>query len=174
MIGNTQLVDHGIQTEDSDIRAHVSVSNNTVYVFATKWAMMVLNSNKYDPIPVWSNVNGNRIQTATGYLVPIVDIKPGEIYAKNIIESVGFVDGDYSTTSHKGQLAQKVIEDLLQRGLIPLPASPHIVTDVEIQRSGIDLIVRGQWKIEVKCDWKAGDTGNLFLQVAECNPLGQY
>ncbi len=46
-----------------------------------------------------------------------------------------------------------------------------------MQIRGVDIVVRGQWRIQVKCDYDAGrgkdgsGTGNLFLQVAERNPL---
>jgi hypothetical protein len=33
---NTKLVDYGIQTEESDLRAHVCVNARQVYVYPTK------------------------------------------------------------------------------------------------------------------------------------------
>lgn len=171
---NTKLIQHGIQTEDSDIRAHVSVSDNSVYVFSTKKAVDVISRNKFKETPVYSDVKGSNIQTATGYLVPVKILKPRIIRAQEIIAGAGFVAGGYSSTSDKGKKAQNVICELLKRGLFPLPTNPLVVNNVDMQKSGFDLIVKGRWKIEVKCDWRIGDTGNIFLQIAECNPLGQY
>lgn len=168
------LVEHGIQTEQSDIRAHVSVSDKTVYIFSTARALKVIDENDWKPRDVFSNVNGEQIKTAIGYLAPVDILKPRKIHVPEVIDSAGFVVGGYKTTSDKGRKAQRAIELMLERGLFPLPVSPQIVSNVEMQRSGYDLIVHGQWKIEVKCDWRIGETGNVFLQIAESNPLKQY
>lgn len=168
------LYNHGIQTEQSDIRAHVSVSDNTVYVFSTKKAISIISKYKLKSVDVYSKVHGKKMITAKGYLAPVNILKPRKIRAKKIIESAGFIKGNYSTTSDKGRKAQKVVEVLLRQGLFPLPTTPNIVTNVEMQRQGYDIVVRGTWKIEIKCDWRIGDTNNVFLQVAETNPLKQY
>ncbi len=39
---------------------------------------------------------------------------------------------------------------------------------------GTDIIVFCRKRVQVKCDWSAGKTGNLFLQSAERNPLKHY
>jgi hypothetical protein len=192
MIGNTQLVDHGIQNEKSDLRAHVGVEAGIVYVFSTAKAQEIIESGKYKLRHVRSKVNGQHIYTATGYAVPVTHMNPMEIYAKDIIEQAHFADKGYESSADKGRKAQWTVEQLLKLGKFPLPTTPLIVSDVELQRSGFDLIVKGQWVIEVKCDWRAGQfnplyhdtsnsdilnrilTGNLFLQIAECNPLKQH
>lgn len=192
VIGNTKLVEHGIQTESSTLRAHVGVEAGIVYVFSTKNALRVISSKTYKRRPVKSEVEGQQIITATGYAVPVLDLSPRQVYARDIINSVGFVNGGYLSSSDKGRKAQLVVEGLLKSGRFPLPVSPAIVSDANLQRDGYDLIVSGEWRVEVKCDWRAGVvnnvfhapadrerltqvlTGNVYLQIAECNPLGQH
>lgn len=188
MLGNTTLVEHGITKEESDIRAHVGVAAGVVYVFSTNKALSVVEAGDYRRVPVFSNVNGQRMQTAIGHVVPVSDLSPVELPAMDIISRAGFTDGGYTHTSDKGRKAQWTVEQLLKLGRFPLPAHPSIVKNVDIQRRGFDLVVRGEWRIEVKCDWKAGRfdpvrhsqalkhelTGNIFLQTHECNPLRQW
>lgn len=186
MLGNTTLVEHGITTEQSDIRAHVGVEAGIVFVFSTQKARITIEKNIYPAVPVYSLINGHSVKTATGYKVPVRDLAPIEVQSGEIIHRVAFRQND--TTSAKGRKAQSVVEELLRLGRFPLPVHPIIVRDVEMQHSGFDLIVRGRWHIEVKCDWRAGQfdplrhnetlrkklTGNIFLQTHECNPLGQW
>ena len=71
--------------------------------------------------------------------------------------------------------------DMLKKGLISLPINATIIDDKDIQIAGTDIIVCSHLKIQVKCDYRAGNkkhhrrvTGNLFLQIAECNPERRY
>ena len=84
------------------------------------------------------------------------------------------------STSEKGNRAVLIVQDLLKAGAFPLWVEGEFIKDTQIQIKGTDVIVKGQWKIEVKCDFRASEkrrlpdprcTGNLFLQTAECNPL---
>jgi hypothetical protein len=77
-LGNTKLIEHGIQTEQSDIRVHVSVEGQCVYVFHTSDAVSVLKKapRTYTRMPIFSHFRAARIQTADGYLVP-----PGDIHS---------------------------------------------------------------------------------------------
>lgn len=166
-----ELVEYGIQTEDSDIRAHVSVAAGKVYVFPTKPAVALVQSGKYPAKPAWQP--GISYPTAKGYVVPwrdIPNIVP--VAASRFIGEQNFSSGDSTTT--KGEKASNVVEKLIRLGWFPLAVMPIVSEDTEIQRSGIDIIVHGTWRIQVKCDYNAGEggTGNLFLQVAERNPFG--
>jgi len=90
---------------------------------------------------------------------------------------------DYSaSTSVKGEWAVQVVRKLLQYGYFPLWGNTEIIDDLDIQIKGIDVIVTTRARIQVKCDFDGGEprrpgpigqriTGNLFLQVAECNPF---
>jgi hypothetical protein len=63
----------------------------------------------------------------------------------------------------------------MKRGRFPfwLDAAEDKRENVQIQ--GTDIVVFCRKKVQVKCDYAAGDkpngTGNLFLQRAERNPL---
>jgi len=195
-LGNTDLVDYGIQNEESDLRIHVSPATKSIYVYDT--------INGVDAV-VCDSANGNRkvkvrtqmkdefgdpivdrtgaplkVVTAEGYLVP-----PHDIYGchridipDDVLNTANFRFHD--STTQKGNKAVVVVKKMLNRGLIPLtPDDVDEISDEEMQVSGVDISISSKAKIQVKCDWKAGPkeyggTGNLFLQVSECNPLNQH
>lgn len=166
---------YGIQNEQSDIRAHVSVVTKTVYVFPTQRGIEAIDTGKYPKAPAWTE----DILTAEGYLVPPDDIKNMRRVPipEHVLQQANF--SPYDTTSEKGARAVRVVQYLLRNGLFPLWAHPTIIHDVDMQVEGLDIIVKMNTRIQVKCDYRAGDkeaggTGNLYLQVAECNPFKMY
>ena len=177
-LGNTTLVEHGIHTEQSDMRAHVCVNAGVVCVFPTRLAVDHIMASNYRALPAYSTLpNGQRIVTAKGYAVPAKNLpRMTPVKATRLIEAAAFSERD--STSEKGDKAVWVVQQLLLIGWFPLPLDPQFVTDVDMQRRGMDIIVRANHRIEVKCDYKGGGTpgpnttGNLYLQIAECNPLG--
>ena len=169
-----QLFDYGIHNEASNIRAHVGVLAKTLFVFPTVCAVRVMPgfAKKGARQP---GVNGI---TAEGYCVPPAAIPNLRRLAIAEERLVGF-DDDLST-SEKGNRAVAIVTAFLKAGRFPLWLEGDFVTDPEIQITGTDIRVRGNWKIEVKCDYRASDTygkphwnctGNLYLQIAERNPL---
>lgn len=175
MLGNTRLVDYGIQTEKSDIRAHVCVLAQACYVYETKKALPLAQSNRYHHRSVFTG----SIKTATGFAVPVVDIP--ECHTVNIPDSwmkkIGF--SKYDNPSEKGEKAVKIVSGMVRTGRFPLMfLGCDLVDDEHMQISGTDILISLQRdiRIQVKCDYKGGIgmgcTGNLFLQVQECNPLG--
>lgn len=174
-IGNTTLVGYGIQNEQSDIRAHVSVSTRRVYVFDTSTGRELAESGQY---PEGTAYTG-RIITGVGALVPPRDIEglkaipiPDDIWVKYEISK-------FDNTGIKGNKAVMIVSDMLKCGLISIGLRVDQITDETLQIEGLDIIVTAKVRIQVKCDYRAGPrewggTGNLFLQVAECNPLGAY
>jgi hypothetical protein len=116
---------------------------------------------------------------AIGYPIP-----PSQIVGhrkisvpKDILDRVDLRETD--DTSTKGDKAILVAKEMIERGLVlngEGRRKVEIVTDKRRQIQGKDLIVDEKWSIQVKCDWKAGPkgTGNLFLQIAECNPEGAH
>ena len=60
---------------------------------------------------------------------------------------------------------------MLKKNLIPVAFHIQEVTDRTMQISGTDILVSARYKIQVKCDWRVGDTGNIYLQTQERNPL---
>lgn len=170
MLGNTVLVNYGIQTETSDIRAHVCPVVKLVYLYKTSSGLNAINSHQYKTGEAYTN----GIVTGVGYLVPPSDIEG--------IISVGAPDYWWSffdrkqTTTKKGELAMRMVKKMILSGMIPLISSVMEITERDLQVSGADLLVRADFKIQVKCDFNGGDrtlggTGNLFLQIMECNPF---
>ena len=175
--GNKQLIEYGIQTENSDYRVHVGYKTQHIFVFPTKNGQKeVAKFNNQNKRPV--SIDG-KIVTAKGYPIPINLIDgmqsifiPHDIYQKYVIYP------DMSTTT-KGQLAVQITFDMLNQMLIPLPVNINIKNKKAIQIKGTDIIIDSKLRIQVKCDFNAGDkkyggTGNVFLQTDECNPYKLY
>jgi len=65
----------------------------------------------------------------------------------------------------------------MRLGMFPLWARAKESDLAKLQIEGTDVLLVGEWRIQVKCDFYAGDgshpsaTGNLFLQTAELNPF---
>lgn len=170
---NFGLVDYGIMQEASDIRAHVGVLAGVVYVFKTEDARNALNANTYQIKPAFQP--GVMHATAEGVPMPVGRIQHVPVNAKSLIAKANFLPSD--STSVKGAKAVWVVTSLLRAGWFPmLGVSASEEADTRIQISGIDVIVTGRWRIQVKCDWKAGIgpgcTGNVYLQLRERNPFG--
>ena len=168
------LYDHGILNETSDIRAHVGVVVRKVYVFRTRVAAELLRGgHQYRSVRAFQP--GVAGATASGFLVPPDDIPGMRILAgcKDDRWWSGFTT-EYADTSAKGDAAVAVVTRLLRHGFFPLWIDADESGDRSIQRSGTDIIVCCNQRIEVKCDWHAGNpakSGCLFLQTAERNPL---
>jgi len=169
------LVGYGIQTDGSHYRAHVGYVAQHVYIFPTKNGLRALEEYDY----MERSVKTRDIETARGFAVPISHIEgiqeiliPLVVLAKYMIES-------YFATGIKGGLATEMVAEMLRRGLIPLPVLANLADGIDLQIAGTDIIIASSLHMQVKLDYKAGDrkyggTGNLFLQVAECNPFRQY
>lgn len=172
-----ELIDYGIHNEASNIRAHVSVLGQMMFVFPTRCGVAVMRNFRRAPA-YQSGVNG---RTAEGYLVPpsaISNIRFIRIHPDRLW---GF--DECLSTTEKGTRAVEIVSASLKAGRFPLWMEGEYVTDESIQVTGTDLVVRGTWKIEVKCDYRAslkkGEphplcTGNLYLQVSERNPLKRH
>lgn len=167
------LIAYGIQNEQSDIRAHVGVLSGKVYVYRTEDGLKAIET--FDRKPRPASQPGVNFVTAYGFAVPWRDIpRIVAIPCKSLIDMHNIRESD--STSDKGDKAAQVVETLIRYGWFPLPVEPQSVTSASIQRQGVDLIVQGKWRIQVKCDFRAGDghekcTGNLYLQIAERNPF---
>lgn len=176
-MGERTLVDYGIQVEESDYRAHVCFAVGVVYVFPTQSGKDCVLSGKYPSRTALQR--GVKYATAEGYIVPIGDIKNCE--AATIPEDVlgGLRPDRFESTTVKGERAIMAFQEMCARGLISLPLSTTDIKSKEAQIQGKDMIVTSDASIQVKCDYfggskKLGGTGNLFLQVRECNPLGLH
>lgn len=172
---STTLVEYGIQTEVSDIRAHVSVVNRAMYVYKTECGRDAIRTWKPPLKPAWQpGVTDG--PTAWGWIVKVEWIQ-GLIRVPWDAWWNSPVNQDMSTTD-KGQWAVGCVCGALKRGLFPLWVAASEADDPELQVSGTDIMVNCRHKIQVKCDYEAGEkpngTGNLYLQKAERNPKKQH
>jgi hypothetical protein len=181
------LFEYGIQTEGSDYRCHVSPIARALYVFPTAPAVALIASGRYEARPAFQD--GVAGETARGYAVPIGDVPE--------LQEIRFRHDDWWTwfeermrPDEKGRRALDVARLAYRLDKIRLPPGrPETVLDRARQIRGEDLLVtRDAWRIQVKCDFRAGyrkdddgylvttaaggyyGTGNLYLQIAERNP----
>ena len=171
MIQAGELFEYGIQTEHSDVRAHVSVCNCTLYIFPTKNGIAAV---KAHAAPLASaGQNGVIGRTAEGWKVRhewIADLRIRKFSSWDGWKRFA-PDPKDMTTSARGKLAVECVIEVMRRGYFPfwLDATEDERENVQIQ--GTDILVFCRKKVQVKCDWRAGETGNVFLQRAERNPL---
>lgn len=172
------LVEHGIQTEDSDFRIHVCFMTGRVYTFPTKKAVNIMR--EYRVVSAYQWVNRRKAVTSRGYIVP-----PGAIpgckwmmIPPDILQNANVPPPQSDDTSRKGRAAEFIAQAMLGRGLLPLPQLTEITSNKDLQISGLDILLKPV-KIQVKCDFRgghkeAGGTGNLYLETHERNPHKKY
>jgi len=171
---STALVEYGIREERSDIRAHVSPGTQRVYVFKTADMVLLVDENEYRCVPAYQpGVEG---PTAEGLLVPVDDVPDLRTLNWAGAPWADFIETD--TTTQKGAMAVDIVKALMQMGRFPLWVDGH-TPSTKMDIEGTDIIVCGQWRIQVKCDWSAGrkkdgGSGNLYIQLKERNPLGLH
>lgn len=166
------LFEYGIFQEDSTIRAHVGVTARTVFVFRTHLMRDLIKNKNYLLRP--AGQNGVTGITAEGWLVPIDDIPDlREIRWRTFPWWEAISDQD--SLQIKGQKAVQVVLEILRQGLFPFWIDTKESFSSQVQIHGTDILIIGNHKIQVKCDFKAGrkpfGTGNLYIQKAELNPF---
>ena len=174
-MGSTGLKDYGIQTEQSDIRAHVSVVNRAIYSYQTERGLEAIQ--KHRPKTATAGQPGVQGITARGWLV-----RPDQIQDLRRLRFHSWPHWNAFTptldTSAKGALAVDCVVACMRLGRFPFwIGNAEEAQEREVQISGTDIIVQGRHRIQVKCDWRCGEppgTGHLFLQFAERNPLSQH
>lgn len=160
---------YGIAEEDSDIRAHVS--DAVAFVFQTAIIKRLVSENKYKEKVAYQK--GYNKPTARGLLVPITSVPnlrkiPFASWAR-----VGEYNKTMSTTE-KGEWAVSLVIDLLKCGRFPIWIKAEQTQDRTVDIQGTDILLFMGRKIQVKCDYPAKATGNLYIQTHEINPLKQY
>jgi len=170
------LFPHGIFSENSDIRAHVAPGTKAVYVFKTADAIELLKLKQYKMRP--ASQPGFTGITAMGYLVPWGDIPDIRRIGNYTSDPWWENFSERDSTSAKGRKACEVVSKLLKMGRFPLWCIGPVddTKNISLQIKGTDILLWGRWRIQVKCDYNAGEggSGNLFLQIAERNPLRQF
>ncbi|MEN6569026.1 MAG: hypothetical protein ABFC18_03335 [Rikenellaceae bacterium] len=166
------LVRYGIFEEDSDIRAHVS--DKRIFVFKTTNGVEAINKyylGKTDLI--YAKQPNYIIPTGAGYLVKHTDITDLRILKYESWEGWDLWDKTWGT-SLKGKWAVDCVRELLKIGRFPLWIEARQTNDVKIDIEGTDILITMNQKIQVKCDYPAVKTGNLYLQTHESNPYKIY
>lgn len=169
--GNTQIVEHGIQTEDSDYRIHVSFAVGNAYFFSTAAGAQAVADGLGKSFE--ASQPGVNFVTGKGRKVPWYLIEGCEEISipSNWLKEISCRRDDYPSV--KGRKAVKIAQWLLMKGKVPVPLASEHIEAKQIQVRGRDLIVTSEWAIEVKCDYWGGRYG-LALQTHECNPLQRY
>jgi hypothetical protein len=164
-----ELKEHGIFQENSDIRAHVS--DRVVYVCQTKEIITALKNNEFTKKFAYQQ-NYDK-PTACGYLVTqskIIDLRVLNFKSWN---GWTFYKSEWNT-SEKGKWAVKCITELIKIGRFPFWLNAEQNKDVELDIKGTDILIAMNQKIQVKCDYPALKTGNLYIQTHEINPYKMY
>lgn len=166
------LTEYGIQNENSDVRAHVSVVNKTIYVFRTQAGRDAIK--KHQPQERTATQPGAVGATASGWPMPweLIDgiraVRFSEWYSWRLF-------CPELPTSLKGDLAVQCVLAAMRNGDFPFWVDVEESDDPTIQVQGTDVLIQHGCKVQVKCDYKSGErpfgTGNLFLQRAERNPF---
>lgn len=178
-----ELFASGIQTEDSDIRAHVSFCNNTVYIFETQCGRDAIERIK--PEEADASQIGVEGRTGRGWKVPIKEIAGMRAIKPSLWEGwerwnhdlllVPMKDGKREfSTSEKGRRAVECVKYVMKHGRFPFWLDAAEDDRQCVQINGTDILVFVKKRVQVKCDARAGITRNLFLQNAERNPLRLY
>jgi len=169
MYGATKVNEYGINDECSDIRAHVS--DAVAYIFRTETIKELISIKSYPSRKAMQP--GYNEPTAKGYIVNISDIK-----GLRKINTKGWQDihpfHPAMNTSEKGKWAVSLVIDLLKYGHFPLWIEAKQTEDIKIDISGTDIFLANRQRIQVKCDYPARRTGNLYIQTHEINPLKMY
>lgn len=166
-----ELFEYGIQTENSDIRAHVSVVNKTIYVFPTRRGVEAIAERpRAERYASQRDVTG---PTAKGWLVPVGDIR--DLRRIRFPTWEGWCQfAPTLSTAQKGALALACVVAAMKRVGFPFWLDAAEDERENMQVAGTDLVVFCRKKVQVKCDYYGGDkpagTGNVFLQRAERNP----
>jgi hypothetical protein len=168
------MFNFGILQEESDYRVHICFVEGYAYLFKTSAGRDACNSGIFKMRQAFQpGVDG---ATANGYIVPPMKIEGCKRIQipTNILQQVNCVEFDKTTA--KGNKAVECVRQMFKLGLLPISIETKFIEDKDIQIKGIDIIVIAHTKIEVKCDYKGGvqGTGNLYLQIAERNPLKHH
>lgn len=164
------MIKHGIEDEHSDIRVHVF--SNMACVFETQKMRDYLQSSRsLIQASASTEIRGTKIKTSHGILVPVSKC---EFICEVVTGEAAPVFGA-SDHTEKGRWAAGVVALMARRGILPLfirDASESWERSVQLE--GTDVIVQERFLIQTKCDLRISETGNLFIQTHEINPLQKH
>lgn len=170
---DTKLKHYGIHTENSDMRVHVCVNARQVWCYPTSQGVLTMYNFRT------ASAYQDGVKTGVGHLVPMSAIPHIRLLKTEPTWFEVFPEEQHwHGETQKGSLAVDLVCKIIANFNFPyLPMGWKTVDDVKLQVEGQDIIL-GPSRIQVKCDWRGGSkpkgTGNLFLQIEECNPWGKY
>ncbi len=110
IIGNNQLVEYGIQSEQSDYRVHVCPKVRRVYIYSTSHGIDAIQSGSFEERSAYSK----DIKTARGYLVPPSALNCFQVIpSEDIWKRVDFCETD--SPAEKGDKAVEVVKHILRK-----------------------------------------------------------
>jgi len=160
------LYQYGIFEEKSDIRAHVS--DHIIYVFKTHEILRLIKENKFER--KFAYQPGYSEPTALGFIIKPCHIKDIRELKFNSWDSWDLFNSEWTTTA-KGRWAIDCVIELIRIGRFPFWLETKQTDDVKIDIQGTDILIAMNQKIQVKCDYPAVRTGNLYIQTHEKNPF---
>ena len=142
---------------------HVSLIAPWIYVFLTSY---------FDNLIHLPNVISYSGPTTVGYIVPLENSNVFSMsYSTSSFPLVNNIK--HMDVNEKSKLAQNIVIYTLKE---QFNITSNIITDVTKQISGIDLECTNSKNevstIQIKCDAKANNNGNLFLEIGEVNKNG--
>ena len=151
-LGNTELVESGVQTYKCDWMIHICPGNRTAYVYFRENGVAIMKG--YPHRPAYQS----GIKTAMGHCVP-----PSAIFGlRKYTIPDSLIPAEWaSDESDAGRQAFAIAQAMF---------GGDEETGLKEQHDGIDL---GE-NIQVKADTPVYRTGNLYLQTHECNPFRKY
>jgi len=165
------LIPYGILEEESNIRVHIA--NRKIFVFKTFDGKKLVEEFIAQKIKLTKAFQLN-VDEATAYGYPV---KPELIKNIKELHFDSWEEWDYFnkkwSTTEKGKWAVRCVIKLIELGLFPLWLDVKQNENIELDIKGTDIFI-GSQHIQVKCDYRFSDTGNLFLQTHESNPLKLY
>lgn len=160
----SELVEHGIHTEDADERIHVGFQCGVLIRFNVAKALeaVKLRKPRRRNLPGQQSVRG---PTADGFACPMEWIAGLTMTSIPMELLDRFRPDPRASTSVKGRAACDVACAMVP-GLQPALSFAD--------KQGTDMYRDGKVKVQIKCDWRAGPcpigSGNVYLQTHERNP----
>lgn len=167
------MIKYGIEEEQSDIRAHVSLPGRRVTVYRTADMVALISSNSYQEKE--ATQPGVAFATGKGWTVPIGHIQPQFVMTSDVFPWEDWTH-HLMDCGQKGDMAVICVKAAILANKFPLWVCAHVNGDKELDIRGTDIFVSAKRHIQVKYDALSyprdeGGTGNLFIQSHECNPL---
>lgn len=152
---------YGINESRAEWWVHICPSSRELYAYQREEMIAAMREKQFPQ---------REIPSAIGRLVP-----KGQPFIRRFdLPAHLFLDigpAGFASDSEAGKACEKVFERWVnQYGLFPPTRRAVPQDDIAVQYTGIDFVIETltSWpSVEVKCDDRIGETGNLFVQTHE-------